>query len=439
MVVRLENPQFDRLLQTALGLLPAEWNVVTVRDKYSFTQKPRGLRYDSFESIPFVPMELIPFHKIAFHDYLLKKPAEFSSGTYFEAGDILLPKITPSFENGKQGIISELPNGFGVATTEVIPLKGIDGVSDTGFLFYYLLKDDVRVSLAGKMEGSTGRQRLSKAVVESLLVPFPPLPEQRAIARVLATIQHAIDAQDKLIAAARELKKSLMRQLFTQGFDANGAVKETEIGVMPEHWELYPMREVVEIQYGYQTSIPKVPPKNGIEIISTAEILNEGRLSLSKIRTVEIPTHRIEKYRVHRHDVLFNWRNAQEHVGKTAIVEEEPIAPTIFASFILRLRSLGNLDQRYLHFVLTHLRQIGTFFVLSRRAVNQANFNANELGELQIGVPPLPEQREIARILVTADKKIETEEKRKAALQALFKTMLQQLMTGKIRIVDSVV
>lgn len=195
--------------ETELGALPADWNVVAVHDKYTFTQKPRGLRYDTFDLIPFVPMDLVPFRKIAFYDYILKKPSEFSSGTYFEAGDFLLPKITPSFENGKQGIIPELPNGFGVATTEVIPIKRIEGVSDIGFLFYYLLKDDVRVALAGKMEGSTGRQRLSKTVVESLPIPFPPLPEQRAIASVLSTIQLSIETQNDLIAAAHELKKSL--------------------------------------------------------------------------------------------------------------------------------------------------------------------------------------------------------------------------------------
>jgi len=52
----------------------------------------------------------------------------------------------------------------------------------------------------------------------------------------------------------------------------------------------------------------------------------------------------------------------------------------------------------------------------------------------KFGLPPLPEQREIARILSAVDRKIEAEERRKAALQALFKTMLHQLMTGQVRV-----
>jgi len=51
-----------------------------------------------------------------------------------------------------------------------------------------------------------------------------------------------------------------------------------------------------------------------------------------------------------------------------------------------------------------------------------------------IPLPPLDEQQKIANILTTIDQKIQAEEKKKTALQNLFKTLLQQLMTGKIRV-----
>jgi type I restriction enzyme S subunit len=203
------------LKETEIGAMPEGWEMATVRDKYIFTSKPRGLRYDKFKTIPFVPMDLIPFGKTAFSDYIPKAPGEISSGTYFEAGDILLPKITPSFENGKQGIIPELPNGFGIATTEVIPIKEIAGVSDKRFLFYYLLVEGVRNLLAGKMEGSTGRQRLSRVVVETLQIPFPSLPEQRTIARILAVVDQKIATEEKRKAALQTLFKTTLHQLMT--------------------------------------------------------------------------------------------------------------------------------------------------------------------------------------------------------------------------------
>lgn len=419
--------------ETDLGTLPVEWNVATIGELFAIQQgaslSPKRRKGDSPR--PFLRtanvfwsyLDLSKVDSMDFTDSEVEKLALRSRDLLVcEGGDI-----------GRTAMWrGEIENCC--YQNHLHRLRAKDSNVESEFYMYWMQAALMLLDLYKGEGNKTTIPNLSQSRLKSFAVPFPPLPEQRAIARVLSTIQHTIETQDNLIATARELKKSLMRQLFTQGLDTKGAVKETEIGVMPEHWELEQMRDVAEIQYGYQTSIPKVPPKKGVEIISTAEILNVGRLNLSKIRTVEIPSHRIEKYRVHLHDILFNWRNAQEHVGKTAIVEEEPIAPTIFASFILRLRSFGKLDQRYLHFMLSHLRQTGTFFVLSRRAVNQANFNANELGELQIGVPPLSEQRDIARILATVDEKIETEEKRKAALQALFKTMLQNLMTGIIRV-----
>ncbi len=67
--------------------------------------------------------------------------------------------------------------------------------------------------------------------------------------------------------------------------------------------------------------------------------------------------------------------------------------------------------------------------------MGQASINQGKMKTLEIPLPPLPEQREIARILSAVDRKIETEEKRKAALQTLFRTTLHHLMTGHIRCV----
>ena len=114
------------------------------------------------------------------------------------------------------------------------------------FLFHLLRLPSLRADITAKMEGSTGRQRIPKAVIENYPIPLPPLPEQRRIAHVLSTIQQAIAAQDDLIAAAKETKRSLMHRLFTYGPSAEPApTKETEVGEIPEHWEVEPLGDVL--------------------------------------------------------------------------------------------------------------------------------------------------------------------------------------------------
>ena len=129
----------------------------------------------------------------------------------------------------------------------------------------------MRADLAGKMEGSTGRQRLSKTVLGDRLIPLPPLPEQKKIAYILSTIQRAIEAQERIIQITTELKKALMHKLFTEGLH-NGPQKQTEIGLVPESWELVPLSDVCTFQSGgtpskkkpeyWDGTIPWVSPKD---------------------------------------------------------------------------------------------------------------------------------------------------------------------------------
>ena len=148
---------------TLNGVLPAGWDVVMLGDVADFSRKPRSLNFNKYKKIPFIPMEYIPNEEIYISKYELKNQNEIKSGTFFCKGDLLVAKITPSFENGKQCIINDLPTDFGYATTEVWPLHGTDRC-DILYLFYYLKKHEIRTEIAAKMEGSTGRQRVPKNV-----------------------------------------------------------------------------------------------------------------------------------------------------------------------------------------------------------------------------------------------------------------------------------
>jgi len=267
-------------------LLLHGWNMVKLSEVYEFTKKPRGLKYLDFERIPFVPMDFVPADGLYIKNFVLKSADELSSGTYFEPGDILIAKITPSFENGKQGIIEDLPYPFGIATTEVIPVRGIPDVSNKLFLFYYLLRQDIRSELASKMDGSTGRQRLSKSALENLDLPLPPLQEQRAIAHVLRTTQEAKEARLKELALERERKAALMEHLFTHGTRGE-PTKQTELGELPESWKIIELNEACEfLQYG--TSKQCDEDTSGIPVLRIPNIIN-GKVNIHELKFIKLP------------------------------------------------------------------------------------------------------------------------------------------------------
>jgi type I restriction enzyme S subunit len=202
-----------KLKESEIGLIPEHWEVVRLGEVFKITQKPKNLKLENYNLIPFIPMENIGFGTFN-PKYVMKNPKDISSGTYFEKGDLLLAKITPSFENGKQSIVDDIPTEFGIATTEVIPIKQTEK-SLISYLFHYLLKPEFRKYLASKMEGSTGRKRLPKEVLFNTLIPLPPLDEQQKIANILTTIDQKIQAEEKKKEALQNLFKTLLQQLMT--------------------------------------------------------------------------------------------------------------------------------------------------------------------------------------------------------------------------------
>jgi len=200
--------------QTEIGLIPESWDVKRIDEVYAFTRKPRNRNFSKYRDVPFIPMDLIPDSGTEANSFIPKDFKDIPSGTYFENGDLLLAKITPSFENGKQGI-ADINFIFGYATTEVIPIQEIKNLSNIIYLHHYLKKEDIRKTLAGKMEGSTGRQRLPKGVVQASLIPFPNLGVQKKISSILSEFDYKIEFTQNKINNLKELFSCSLNQLMT--------------------------------------------------------------------------------------------------------------------------------------------------------------------------------------------------------------------------------
>lgn len=423
--------------ETKIGLIPVDWECFPIKDVVTFTNKPRGLNTSTFESIPFIPMELISEQDTYIAQFELRSPEEIKSGSYCERGDLLIAKITPSFENGKQGILDNIPTNFAYATTEVYALKPIPHLVDLMFLFGYFKLDMVRQEIAGKMEGTTGRQRVPKSVIENYLIPTPPLPEQRRIAAVLNTIQDEIAVQDDILRELREFKRSTMERLFTYGAgDTHAETKLTEIGEIPVHWEVLELEEVADIDYGIQAAVAHMTDESiGIPILTNVNIDLEGYLDLSLLRYYPLPNKKSDKILKHG-DVLFNWRSGSEkHVGKTAIFDLDD--EYTFSSFILRFRIKKSVQTHFLVYFLQYQKDMGFFTKKSGQSSVNSVINASNAAKLPVAFSEdTKEQDRIVSILSDIDAKIGAEEDRKSALQDFFRTMLQQLMTGQIRLLS---
>lgn len=205
----------EALKQTQIGEMPKSWNVKSVSQIYEYTKKPRGIKIKDDQIIPFIPMDLITENEPFIDAYNEIAYSDMSSGAYFEKGDLLISKITPCFENGKQGVVENIANNFGYATTEIIAIKDIESVSNKHFLSYYLRHAPIRHSLTEKMVGSTGRKRLSKDSLSNTLMPCPSYEEQGEIANALLAHDKYTKALHNEVVFLNELFHSMLDELMS--------------------------------------------------------------------------------------------------------------------------------------------------------------------------------------------------------------------------------
>jgi len=195
---------------TEIGKIPKEWEVVKLNE---VTEIRSNRVVSRFDKVAFIPMELIPDSGI-FVKYEVRPKEKVKSFTYCERGDLLLAKITPCLENGKQGIVPEdISCDIVLATTEVFPIhcKRIDKL----FLFYVLKFPQFRNRIIASMTGTTGRQRASRRTVENLKIPLPPTLEQQKIAEILSTVDKKLEIERNEKARLERIKQGMMNLLLT--------------------------------------------------------------------------------------------------------------------------------------------------------------------------------------------------------------------------------
>ncbi|GAH98733.1 unnamed protein product [marine sediment metagenome] len=209
-------------------------------------------------------------------------------------------------------------------------------------------------------------------------------------------------------------------------------LKETEIGQIPKSWEVVRLEEMFDMQQGKAMS-----PKSRLGIsphpfLRTINIL-WGNVDLSILDHMDFTDEEMTKLCLQPDDLLVCEGGA---IGRTAMWRGE-IEDCGYQNHIHRLRKQRQdiCPEFYMFWIQAAFLIFGLYAGEEIRTTIP-NLSRGRLKSFLIPKPPLPEQKEIAHILSTVDKKIEVEEKRKATLRELFKTMLHKLMTGEIRVRD---
>jgi type I restriction enzyme, S subunit len=219
---------------------------------------------------------------------------------------------------------------------------------------------------------------------------LPPKDEQRRIAKILWSVDDTEEQYANLLNIQTAFFDVYISNFISGRITQSKETKSTKFGSVPSHWEVLPVAEIAQVDYGISESVKdNKDPSIGWPIITGGNITLEGKFDLDDLSYIKPPTK--ENFLLKKGDLLFNWRSgSQEHVGKTARFGMD--GNYTYASFILRIRVKEKINNIYLHHLLNHMRRTG---LLARTTSQQVNFkmNATIFKKLPIIVPPYGEQQ----------------------------------------------
>ncbi len=330
-------------------------------------------------------------------------------------GDIL---FTPSSEKpidiGHAGVImEEMPDC--VYSYHLIRYRLNDKSKfDMNFISYLLNSDDVQKHFVSRASGSGIRYTLSLNDFKSLKIRFPQKTEQASIANILSKVDEAIESVKKSIDAAEKLKKSLMQNLLTGRMKPDGTLRTEEefyedekFGKVPIGWEVNRFKEFAVLQRGNDL---------------TDNDVVQGDYPVVKSNGVSIYHN---KYFVEPPGVVTGRSGT---IGKAFYIEERFWAHNT----TLYVKDFKGNVPKYIYYLILSMD-----FSRYYAGTTVPTLNRNDIHKLKVIIPKvLEEQQKIVSVLDASNVIINDKQNKITALERLKKSLMQNLLTGKVRVGD---
>lgn len=360
--------------------------------------------------VSFLPMSAIDAAAVDAVDKETRRFQEVSKGyTPFTSDDILVAKITPCFENGKIAQ-ARLTHRFGFGSTEFHVVRPDPSALDPRFLVHFLRQERIRKEGERKMTGSAGQRRVPEYFLANLLIPLPPVAEQRQIADIL-------DKADALRAK---------RQV---GLDRIHAVAQSSFHAMfggDSRYELQALESVCELITDGTHYTPTYSD-SGVLFLSSRNVTS-GYIDWDDVKYIPASLHRELNQRVapRVNDILLAKNGT---TGIAAVVDRDCIFD-IYVSLAL-LRPAGSVLPIYLREAINSpscRRQ----FAANLKGIGVPNLHLKEIRRAKIPVPPRELQHEFVRRVAAIERAKISYKESLSQLEALFGSLQYCAFRGEL-------
>ena len=359
-------------------------------------------------------------------------------------GDVVLT------QRGTLGQVSIVPSALPRCLVSQSQMKvTVDReVADSQFL-YYVLSSAEQQAYVRQNAIQTGVPHTNLEILRSTPIPVPPLTEQRAIARVLGTLDDKIELNWRMNATLEAMARALFRSWFVD-FDPVRAkldVRDTELpkgvhdlfpdrlvdsdmGQIPEGWIVKTLGDLChKPQYGYTASARSEPV--GPRFLRITDINKESWVSWSRVPYCEATDDELSRYRLTKGDVLIA-RMADP--GHGVLVEEDVEA--VFASYLIRFRPVEDRNARLLQY---WLKSDAYWNSVRGQAAGttRVSLNARVLSLFPLVVPPDGVASTFAAVVGALRDRLTQSATEMQVLARLRDALLPKLVSGELRVRDA--
>ena len=323
---------------------------------------------------------------------------------YFKYNDVLFGKLRPYFRKVVK------PNFAGVCSTDIWVVRAVEG-NDQDFIFYFFANQEL-VDTANSGDSGTRMPRADWHFVKDTIWQFPPLPEQRAIAGVLSSLDDKIDLLHRQNKTLEEMAEALWRKMF---------VEEVDPG-----WKKGKLGDYGEFKNGINYSRNESGDAE-YSILNVRDIVESKYMNVSNFEIISINKGKATPYLLEKGDIVIV-RSASP--GESLIVLEQ-IDNLIYSGFSIRLRCYDKENSLFLfQFLQSYKKEMDIF----SDGTTLKNINQEILNNIELITPEKAAVKEFNDRVVCIYNKILLNQGQIRTITRLRDTLLPKLMSGEVRV-----
>lgn len=262
-------------------------------------------------------------------------------------------------------------------------------------------------------------------------MPLPPLAEQRRIAGVLGRIKAALRANERALEQARRVKRALLQRLLSEGV-GHARFKETEIGRVPEGWDVRRLGELAAIQTGLAKNERRIMLNPVTVSYLRVANVQDGYVDLTEVKSVQVERADLERFALRAGDVLMNEGGDIDKLGRGTVWEGQ-IDPCIHQNHVFSVRADSEkLLPRFLAAVAESPHGRDYFAKFGKQTTNLASISQRQLAGLCVPLPSLEEQTHIVNALLAVDRDVERCQAALSSISGTLAGLRNTLLSGSL-------